>query len=150
MNIYIYTVLLSMVPIIELRGAIPYGIANGMGIFICYIICVIGNMIPVPFLILFLRRVITYLKNKGGIFEKPALWLEKKAEKRKGRVLKYEFFGLLMLVAIPLPGTGAWTGALVASMMDMQLKRAVPAIFIGVIIAGIVVTLATFGVISII
>ncbi|MCQ2554619.1 MAG: small multi-drug export protein [Clostridia bacterium] len=147
---FIETALIAMVPVLELRGAIPFGIANGIDPVICYLIAVAANMIPVPFIILFLRRLIWWLKEKGGIFEKPALWIEKRAEKKKGKVLRYEFWGLVLIVAIPLPGTGAWTGALVASMMDMQLKRAVPAVLLGVIIAGVLVTLATLGIISVI
>lgn len=139
-----------MVPVIELRGSIPFGFANGVNPVFCFVLSVIGNLIPVPFIILFIRKIFEWAKKKGNFLEKPVLWLERKAERKKGNVLKYEFFGLMVLVAIPLPGTGAWTGALVAAMLDMQLKRALPSIIFGVIIAGILVTLATVGVIAII
>lgn len=139
-----------MVPVVELRGAIPYGFANGVNPVLCFILSVIGNLLPVPFVILFIRKIFEWAKRKDNFLKKPVLWLEAKAERKKGNVLKYEFWGLMVLVAIPLPGTGAWTGALVAAMLDMQLKRALPSIVLGVIAAGIVVTLATVGVIAII
>ena len=139
-----------MVPVVELRGAIPYGFANGVNPVLCFILSVIGNLLPVPFVILFIRKIFEWAKKKDNFLKKPVLWLEAKAERKKGNVLKYEFWGLMVLVAIPLPGTGAWTGALVAAMLDMQLKRALPSIVLGVIAAGIVVTLATVGVIAII
>lgn len=151
MNNTLITFLISMVPVIELRGAIPYGIANGMNPLFCYIICVIGNIIPAPFVILFIRKIFEWVKEKNiKLLIKPVLWLEDKAERKKDNVLKYEFWGLLLLVAIPLPGTGAWTGALVAAMLDMQLKRALPSISLGVALAGIIVSLATAGVIAMI
>ena len=150
MNKTLITFLISMVPVVELRGAIPYGFANGVNPVLCFILSVIGNLLPVPFVILFIRKIFEWAKRKDNFLKKPVLWLEAKAERKKGNVLKYEFWGLMVLVAIPLPGTGAWTGALVAAMLDMQLKRALPSIVLGVIAAGIVVTLATVGVIAII
>ena len=139
-----------MVPVIELRGAIPYGVAAGLPIFTAAIVSVIGNIIPAPFIIIFIRKIIAIMKKMSKTVQKFAEWLERKAEKNKEKVLKYEFWGLMLLVAVPLPGTGAWTGALVAAMLDMQLKRALPAIVVGVIVAGIVVSLATMGVVAIV
>ncbi len=141
----IFTLLLAMVPVLELRFAIPYGVVAGMSVHTAFILAVIGNLIPIPFLIIFTRKVFEWLRKKSEGLNNLVSRLEAKAEKNKSLVENSEFFGLIILVAIPLPGTGAWTGALVAAMMDMRLKRAMPAIVIGVIIAGIIVTSITYG-----
>lgn len=135
-----------MVPVIELRGAIPIGVGMGLSYPEAFVLAFIGNLIPIPFLIMFTRRVFDWLKTKSKWLRSIVKKLENKADKNKDVVKKYEFWGLVLLVAIPLPGTGAWTGALVAAMMDMQLKRAMPAIALGVFIAGMIVTAVTFGV----
>ena len=139
------TFLMAMVPVVELRGAIPYGVIAGLSVPAAFIIAVIGNILPVPFLVVFTRKVFEWLRTKSGWLDRFVCRMEAKAENKKDVVLKYEFWGLVLLVAIPLPGTGAWTGALVAAMMDMRLKRAMPAIILGVIIAGIIVTSITYG-----
>lgn len=139
------TVFISMVPIIELRGAIPIGVANGLSVRTALLASIIGNLIPVPIIILFVRKVFAFLRTKSQKLNLLVCRFEQKAEKQSGMVEKYEWFGLVLLVAIPLPGTGAWTGALVAAMLDMRMKRAFPAIMIGVIIAGIVVSYITYG-----
>ena len=105
-----------------------------------------GNLIPVPFIIVFIRKIFKWLQAKSQRLGSLVRRLEAKADAKKSQVLKYEFWGLMILVAIPLPGTGAWTGALVAAMLDMQLKRAFPAIAVGVAVAGLIVTIATYGV----
>lgn len=138
----------SMVPVLELRAAIPAAVAMGLNIVPAYIVSVVGNLLPIPFIILFIRKIFEWMRGRNKKFKAIVEKLEAKAEKNKEKVLKYEFWGLVLLVAVPLPGTGAWTGALVAAMMDMQLKRAMPAIAIGVMIAGLVVSLATCGVIG--
>ena len=142
----IVTFLISMVPVIELRGAIPFGVAAGLSVQSAFILSVIGNLLPIPVLVVFTRKVFEWLRTKSQWLDNMVRKLEAKADKNKDVVLRYEFWGLMILVAIPLPGTGAWTGALVAAMMDMRLKRAMPAIIIGVIVAGIVVTGLTYGV----
>ena len=139
-----------MVPVIELRGAIPYGVSQDIPIWICFVVSTIGNLIPVPFIIIFIRKIILVMKKMSKNIRKFAEWLERKAEKNKEKVLKYEFWGLMLLVAIPLPGTGAWTGSLVAAMLDMQFKRALPAIVVGVMVAGIIVSMVAAGVIAVI
>ena len=139
------TVFISMVPIIELRGAIPIGVANGLGVRTALFAAIIGNLIPVPIIILFVRKVFALIRTKSDKLNRLVTRFEQKAEKQSGMVEKYEWLGLVLLVAIPLPGTGAWTGALVAAMLDMRMKRAFPAIMIGVIIAGIVVSYITYG-----
>ncbi len=141
----IITLLMAMVPVIELRGAIPYGVIAGLDVHVAFILAVIGNLIPIPFLIVFTRKVFEWLRTKSLRLDRLVCRLEAKADKNKELVERYKFFGLMLLVAIPLPGTGAWTGALVAAMMDMRLKKAMPAIIVGVIIAGIIVTTLTYG-----
>lgn len=139
------TFLISMVPVLELRGAIPIGVAGGLSPLAAMCIAIIGNLVPVPFLIVFTRQVFNWLKTKGKIrvfVEK----LETRATEKSQIVLKYAWVGLCILVAIPLPGTGAWTGALVAAVLNMRLKKAMPAISLGVVIAGFIVTCLTYGV----
>lgn len=136
--------LCSMLPIIELRGSVILGATLSMPWWINFIISVIGNLIPVPFILLFMRWILGRMKNTrlfGGV----ARWLERKAEKNRDKVEKYGFWGLCLLVAIPLPGTGAWTGSLVASLMHFNFWRALLACTIGVLIAGVVMTLAAYG-----
>ena len=139
------TFLMAMVPVVELRGAIPYGVVAGLSVPEAFILAVLGNLAPIPFLVVFTRKVFEWLRTKSEWLDRLVRRLEAKADKNKELVQKYEFWGLVLLVAIPLPGTGAWTGALVAAMMDMRLKRAMPAIILGVIIAGVIVTTVTYG-----
>ena len=142
----ITTLLMAMVPVIELRGAIPYGVAvAGLEIWQAALIAVIGNLLPIPFLVVFTRDVFAWMRKKSERLDRIVVRMETKADKNKDVVLRYQFWGLMILVAIPLPGTGAWTGALVAALMDLQLKRAMPAIALGVVIAAIIVTWITYG-----
>ena len=136
---------MAMVPVVELRGAIPYGVIAGLSVPAAFIIAVIGNLVPIPILVVFTRKVFEWLRTKSEWLDSIVRRLEAKADDKKEIVQKYEFWGLVLLVAIPLPGTGAWTGALVAAMMDMRLKRAMPAIILGVIIAGVIVTTVPYG-----
>jgi uncharacterized membrane protein len=139
------TFFMAMVPVIELRGAIPYGVIAGLSVPAAFIIAVIGNLVPIPVLVVFTRKVFEWLRTKSERLDRMVSRLESKAEKNQEVVNRYKFWGLVLLVAIPLPGTGAWTGALVAAMMDMRLKNAMPAIILGVIIAGVIVTTVTYG-----
>ena len=141
----VMTFLISMVPVLELRGAIPVGVAGGLTPLAALAIAVVGNLLPVPILILFTRRVFRWLKSKAR-FHAMVEKLEARAARKSRVVLRYAWLGLFILVAIPLPGTGAWTGALVAAVMDMRLKKAMPAIALGVVAAGLVVTCLTYGV----
>ena len=139
------TFFISMVPVLELRGAIPVGVAGGLSPLFAMILAVIGNMVPVPFVILFIRRIFSWLKRWPKlcpVIEK----LEQRGSAKSLTVRKYERLGLFILVAIPLPGTGAWTGALVAALMNMRLKSALPSIFLGVLTAGFLVTCLSYGV----
>lgn len=140
----IYTFLLSIVPIIELRGAIPLGAGLGLPWYINYIVCVVGNFLPVPFILLFIRAVLNWMKKVPKL-NKIALWLEKRAAKNSDRVSKYATWGLMLFVAIPLPGTGAWTGSLVAALLEMRLKHSLLSVFFGVLVAGVIVSLIAYG-----
>ena len=145
----IATFFISMAPIIELRGGLPYGIALGLDYPVALAAAVLGNMVPVPFIIVYIRHVFTWLRKRSKWWDEKITRLEKKAH-LKGRVVrKYSTIGLRILVAIPLPGTGAWTGTLVAAVLDMRLKKAIPAIFLGVCIAAAIMTMVTFGLIRI-
>ena len=139
------TFLVAMVPVVELRGAIPFGVVRGLNLWTAIIASVLGNLVPVPFIILFIRKIFAWMRAHMPKLDGLVTRLEKKAEKNRAAVEKYAFWGLAILVAIPLPGTGAWTGALVAAMMEMRLKRAFPAIVIGVVIAGVIVSVVTYG-----
>ena len=139
------TLFFSMVPVLELRFAIPFGVAHDLPLWGAILISIVGNLIPVPFIIVFIRKIFTWLRTKSGGLDRLVTRLEERAEKKSGVVERYAFWGLFVLVAIPLPGTGAWTGALVAAMLDMRVKRAFPAILLGVLAAGIIVATVTYG-----
>lgn len=136
----------AMVPVVELRGAIPMGVAAGLPPAVACAVAVLGNLVPVPLVMLLARRAADFLR--GTAFFGPKIdWLERRAH-LKGRIVrKYRLLGLVILVGIPLPGTGAWTGALVASVLDIRMRHALPAIFLGVVIAGMLITLLTMGLI---
>ena len=137
---------LAMIPVFELRGAIPVGVAAGLPFWMVFLTALLGNLLPVPFLILFTRRVFEWLRTKSALLERFVSRLERKAATKEDLLKKYELLGLCILVAIPLPGTGAWTGSLVAAVFDIRLKHAFPAIALGVLIAGIIVSVVTYGV----
>ncbi len=141
------TFLISMVPVVELRGGLPYGIALGLPYPLALTAAVLGNMVPVPFIIVYIRRVFAWLRKHFVKLDGLITKLEQKAHVKGHMVQKYSALGLCLLVAIPLPGTGAWTGALVAAMLDMRLKKAVPTISLGVLTAAGIMTAVTFGVI---
>ncbi|MBQ8747099.1 MAG: small multi-drug export protein [Clostridia bacterium] len=144
---YLYVFFCSMVPLIELRGAIPIGAALGLPWLANFALSIIGNMIPIPFILLFIRHILAWMKTTKH-FSKIALWLEEKAEKNKGKVMKYATFGLALFVGIPLPGTGAWTGALVAALMNMRMKYSLPSIFAGVVLAAFIMSGISYGFLS--
>ncbi|MBQ5350450.1 MAG: small multi-drug export protein [Oscillospiraceae bacterium] len=134
-----------MVPVLELRFAIPFGVTRGLGLKVSMAVSILGNLVPVPFIIVFIRRVFSWLRSKNESFNKMVSGLEARAESKRHIVVRYAFWGLVILVAIPLPGTGAWTGALVAAMMRIRLRRAFPAVALGVVIAAFVVSVITYG-----
>ncbi len=144
MGIIINTFLISMIPIVELRGAVPIAVHDGLNIFVALIVSIIGNLVPVPFIILFVRKIFAFIRKHFNKLDGILTAFEKRAEKKSETVLKYEFWGLFILVAIPLPGTGAWTGAMVAAMLDLRLKKAFPAIALGVVAAGLIMTVLSY------
>ena len=146
---YLIVFFVSMVPIIELRGAIPYAVGFGLPLLPSYIIAIIGNMIPVPFIFLFARKVLVWGSTKKYI-GKFFTWCLKKGEKG-GEKLKQSagkglYIALLIFVGIPLPGTGAWTGTLAASLLNMDFKKSTLAVMGGVILAGIIMGILSLGV----
>ncbi len=147
---FVTTFFISMLPIVELRAGLPYGIALGLDYPLALTAALVGNMIPVPFIVVYIRRIFVWLRAHFAKMDSFITKLEKKAHLKGENVRKYGPLGLLIFVAIPLPGTGAWTGALIAALLDMRLKSAVPSIFLGVCIAATIMTLLTFGVIHIV
>lgn len=139
------TFLISMVPVIELRGAIPIGVGAGLNLWLAIGVSIVGNLVPVPFIIIFIKKIFAWLRTKSEKLNGLVTRLEKRAESKSATVERYAFWGLFILVAIPLPGTGAWTGALVAAMLEMPLKKAFPAILLGVVGAGVIVSFVTYG-----
>ena len=141
--------LCSMVPVIELRGAIPLGWATNIPWWLTYLLAVAGNMLPVPFILLLIRQVLTVMEKMPIKFVRAvAAWLRRKAEKNTDKIQRYGFWGLCFFIAIPLPITGAWTGSLVAATIHMKFWRAMLSAFLGVLIAGAIVTLLCLGVSS--
>ncbi len=141
----IITFLVSMVPIIELRGGVP--IATGMGVewYIALPVAIIGNIIPVPLIIIFIKKIFAWMSKQQGFLARIVVKMENKANDKKEVIEKYGPWGLWLFVAIPLPGTGAWTGALIAAMMGISLKKSFPAIATGVVTAGIVMAFISYG-----
>ena len=141
-----FTVLVSMIPVVELRGGIPFGVARGLPVWAAFAAAVIGNMLPVPFIIVYIRRFLQWMRRHFPHLNYLTDTIERKAHLKGRKVTKYKYLGLLLFVAIPLPGTGAWTGALAAAFLDMRLRQAVPSIFAGVILAGAAISVLTYGV----
>ena len=136
----------AMIPIIELRGAIPLGMGLGLQWWQSYLYAVIGNMIPVPFILLFITKVIALMtRSRVKFFNKIGTWLTNKAEKNREKIEKYSFWGVCLFVAVPLPVTGAWTGSLVAATIGMKWWKALLSCLLGVMIAGVIVTLISYG-----
>lgn len=142
----VFTLLVSMVPVVELRGAIPFGHnVLGLGIWPTFFASVVGNIIPVPFIIVYIRRVFQWMRRHMTRLDRLVDKLEAKAHLKGRMVSKYKYLGLMLFVAIPLPGTGAWTGALAAAFLDMPLRRALPSVALGVSAAGVIISILSFG-----
>lgn len=136
----------SMIPVIELRGAIPMGWAMGLPWWLTYIISIAGNLLPVPFILLFINKIIKWMSaSKVGFFNKVANWLLRKAEKNREKIEKYAFWGVALFVAVPLPITGAWTGSLVAAVINMKFRTAFLSALLGIMMAGAVMTVIFYG-----
>lgn len=150
---YLIVFLVSMVPLIELRGAIPYAVAFGLPLVPSYIIAIVGNMLPVPVIFFFAHKVLIWGKDgKVKWFAKFCNFCIEKGEKAKesllGRYKDNVYIALLLFVGIPLPGTGAWTGTLAASLLDLDFKKSVLAIIAGVILAGIIMGIVSSGILG--
>ena len=171
----LYVFVISMLPIVELRGAIPVGYALEIPFYVNYAIAVVGNLLPVPFILLFIPKILDFMA-RFKIFRPVVEWLRKKADKNSSKIIKTDsdsenekseetegasspgkkrlnagiFTALLLFVAIPLPGTGAWTGALAAAFLDMRLKKAFPAAVLGVVVAGLLISILTYGIKSLV
>ena len=134
---------ISMVPVIELRGAIPVAATMGINPVVALVICIVANMIPVPFIMLFGRKLISWLQTTRLLGE-IATKYEKRLAEKAGKMMGYAIVGLIIFVGIPAPGTGAWSGAVIATLLNMRLKTAVPAIFLGVVLAGLIMTFGSY------
>lgn len=142
----IISFVISMCPILELRGGILAARALGLNPIASFIICYIGNILPVPFIILLIKEIINKLRDsKVNFLNKFVKWIDKKVEDKKGQIEKYGFWGLVLFIGIPLPGTGAWTGCLIAAMLDMDKKKSFIAACIGVLMAGIIMSILSIG-----
>ena len=136
---------ISLCPVLECRGGMIAARLMEIPFIKAFLICYLGNMLPIPFIILFIRKIFDFLR-KFKIFAKIVERLEAKGEKNKEKILKYEAWGLLVFVAIPLPGTGGWTGALMAALLDIRMKKSLPIIALGVLIAGFIMSALTYGI----
>lgn len=145
-QLFFHVFFMSMIPVVELRGAIPYGLAAGLDPWLTYLAAVAGNMVPVPFIMIFIRRIFNWARGHSRWLGNRVRWLEDRAEKKSDLVRRYALAGLTVLVAIPLPGTGAWTGALVAALMNIRLRQSFPAVLLGVLIAGVIMLLICGGI----
>ena len=150
---YLFVFLISMVPLIELRGAIPYAVGFNLNMWISYAIAILGNMVPVPIIFFFARKVLEWGKDKKVIGKFFTWCLEKgnragkKLQEKTGRGV---YWALFLFVGIPVPGTGAWTGTLAASLLDLDFKKSVLAIVCGVVLAGVIMGAASLGLFSVI
>ena len=139
--------IISMIPLLELRGGLLAASLLKISAAKAIPLCIVGNIIPIPFILLFIRQIFKVLK-KTKLFRGLVMKLEDRAMRKSDQVKKYEFWGLMLFVGIPLPGTGAWTGALIAAMLKMNRRDAFISIFLGVTIAGTIITLGTYGILG--
>lgn len=141
--------IISLMPILELRGGLIAASLLGVNPIVGYIVSIIGNILPVPFILLFINKVLEWMGNsKIKMFRKVSKWLDKKARKNKSKIEKYGYLGLILFVGIPLPGTGAWTGCLAASVLEMNRKKSFISVMIGVFMASIIMMILSYGVLG--
>lgn len=143
---YLTVLGMAALPVLELRGAVPYGVAMDLPLSGVLAVSIVGNMLPVPFIILFIRQIFAWMKKKSSRLRGIAEKLEARAHAKGDLLVKYEMLGLFILVAIPLPGTGAWTGSLVAALFSLRMRNALPAIFFGVVAAGLIMSVVSYGI----
>lgn len=143
--------IISMVPILELRGGLLAASPALLNVPIMQAIpiCIIGNILPIPFILLLIRKILDWMKLVK-VFRPIALWLENKAMSKKDQIEKYGFWGLVLFVGIPLPGTGAWTGSLIAALLRVRFETAFAAILIGIVIATVIMSILSYGVLGVI
>lgn len=139
--------IISMLPILELRGGLLAASILDLTYLKALLICIIGNLLPIPFVLLFIEKIVLMLE-KFGPTKKIAMWLRNKVEKNKAAIEKYDFWGLTLFVGIPLPGTGAWTGSLVAGLLHMPKRKSVPAILTGILMASVIMSVVSYGVLG--
>ena len=139
--------IISLMPILELRGGLLAAALLGLDPIPSYIISIIGNILPIPFILLLINKILEWMRNSKH-FSGVAKWLDKKVEKNKGQIEKYGYLGIVIFVGIPLPGTGAWTGSLIASVLEMDRKKTFIAVLLGVVIASIIMMILSFGVVA--
>ena len=136
----------SMLPIIECRGAIPLGWGLGLPWWQTALFSIAGNLLPVPFILLFIRAILRWMReSRVKLFANTAAWLDRKIEKHKGTIEKYSYWGVLIFVGLPIPGTGAWTGSLIASVLGLDSKKSFLAAFGGVVMATAIMTVVSYG-----
>lgn len=139
--------IISLMPILELRGGLIAAALLGLDPIPSYIISIIGNILPIPFILLLINKILEWMRNSKH-FNKIAKWLDKKVEKHKGQIEKYGYLGVVLFVGIPLPGTGAWTGSLIASVLEMNRKKTFLAVLLGVFLASIIMMILSFGILA--
>lgn len=141
--------IISLMPILELRGGLLAAALLGLDPLPSYIISIIGNVLPVPFILLLITKILDWMKNsKIKLFNKIANWLNEKVEKNKGKIEKYGYWGVVLFVGIPLPGTGAWTGTLIASVLNLDKKKTFISVMVGIVMASIIMMFLSFGILA--
>lgn len=136
--------IISVLPVLELRGGLIAASILNVTYLKALIICIIGNILPIPFVLLFIKKIVKWMDTFGPT-RKFASFIHKKVEKNKAEIEKYDFWGLTVFVGIPLPGTGAWTGSIVAGMLEMDMKKSFPAIVLGVLMASAIMSFVSYG-----
>lgn len=137
---FVFTLLVSMIPVTELRVGVPFGVGLGLPYWQAFTAAVIGNILPAPFIIVYIRRILQWMRRRFPRLDGVVTALERKAHLKGRKVSRYKYLGLILFVGIPLPGTGAWTGSLAAAFLDMPLRQAIPSIIAGVLLAGLIMT----------
>lgn len=141
--------IISLLPILELRGGLIAAALLGLDPIPSYIISIVGNVLPVPFILLLITKLLKWMRgSKFKIFNKIANWLDEKVEKNKGQIEKYGYLGVVLFVGIPLPGTGAWTGSLIASVLELDRKKTFLAVMVGILMASIIMMFLSFGILA--
>lgn len=148
LNPLVYVFVVAMVPIIELRGAIPLGIALGLDFWTVFLISLLGSMFPAPFLILFFTKALAWMQKKGW-FPKITAWIDHHFQAKSEKIGKWQFWGIVTFTAIPLPGTGVWTASAIASIIKIPVKKALAAVLLGDLIAGLIVLALSWALIPV-